>query len=281
MIKKIFLFILILFAGFGMASVYYLRQIPVSVPQATTNQKVIIQPTVVEQSAVTTAVKNNLPSVVTVGIDTVINVAPSIEFDPNNPFSLPIVKPGQRQNVKQNIGSGFIITGDGLVVTNKHVVEDATAKYKIITSNGNKYDVISIYRDSNNDVAILKINAMGLRPLALGDSSALELGQTVIAIGTPLGEYQNTVTTGVISGLNRGIIAGSPLDGSQENINGVIQTDAPINPGNSGGPLLNIDGQVIGIDTAIVQGGQNIGFAIPVNTIKNVINSFDAKGGFS
>jgi S1-C subfamily serine protease len=127
----------------------------------------------------------------------------------------------------------------------------------------------------------LKINppAGGLKPLTLGDSSKLKLGQLVIAIGTPLGEFTNTVTSGIISGLGRGITAGSPYENYVERLDNVIQTDAAINPGNSGGPLLNSKGQVIGINTAVSQEGQNIAFAIPSNVIKNLIDVFNKRGG--
>ena len=270
---------LILFAGFGLASLYYLNIYPTRLPKV--SQAVEKQPVVYEDSQVTATVKNDLPSVITVGIDTVMNNIPSLEFNPSDPFSPPIIVPGQKQEVKQNIGSGFIVSADGFIITNKHVVSDTPASYQVITSDGKKYNVVNIYRDPLNDLAVLKINASGLKPLNLGDSTSLELGQTVIAIGTPLGEFQNTVTTGVISGLGRGISAGSLFQGSVEQLNNVIQTDAAINPGNSGGPLLNLQGEVIGINTAISSQGQNIGFAIPISSVKNVLNNFKINGGFS
>ena len=121
--------------------------------------------------------------------------------------------------------------------------------------------------------------AGGLKALKLGDSSKLKLGQLVIAIGTPLGEFTNTVTSGIISGLGRGITAGSPFEGYVEKLDNVIQTDAAISPGNSGGPLLNSKGEAIGINTAIAQEGQNIGFAIPINVVKQLIDDFNKKGG--
>jgi serine protease Do len=113
----------------------------------------------------------------------------------------------------------------------------------------------------------------------LGDSNNLKLGQLVIAIGTPLGEFRNTVTSGIISGLGRGITAGSPFEGYVEKLDNVIQTDAAINPGNSGGPLLNSRGEVIGVNTAIAQEGQNIGFAIPSNVVKSLLEKFQKQGG--
>jgi S1-C subfamily serine protease len=183
----------------------------------------------------------------------------------------------------ESIGSGFIVASNGMIVTNKHVVSDTSMTYQVVTSDGKKYDVKNIYRDPLNDVALLKIDpnqnsGKKLVPLALGDSSNLQVGQYVVAIGTALGELRNTVTTGVVSGLGRGITAGSPYEGSVEQLNDVIQTDAAINPGNSGGPLFNSSGQVIGVNTAVSQNGQNIGFAIPINVIKDALQNFEQNG---
>ncbi len=236
-----------------------------------------------EESVITDVVQKSLPSVVTIGINTTVQTNDSFQINPFDPFQPFQQVPGQQQQVKQNIGSGFIVSSDGLIITNKHVVSDTTATYQVLTNDNKKYDVQKIYRDPLNDLAILKINppagGAGLKPLPLGDSSHLKLGQTVIAIGTPLGEFTNTVTSGIISGLGRGITAGSPLEGYVEKLDNVIQTDAAISPGNSGGPLLDSAGQVIGINTAIAQGGQNIGFAIPVNVIKNLLATFNKNGG--
>jgi len=187
------------------------------------------------------------------------------------------------QNQAESIGSGFIITSGGLIVTNKHVVSDTTMNYQVITGDGKKYSVKKIYRDPLNDIALIQIDASQnsgekLVPLTLGDSTNLQVGQYVVAIGTALGEFRNTVTTGVISGLGRGITAGSPYEGSVEQLNNVIQTDAAINPGNSGGPLFNSSGQVIGVNTAVSQNGQNIGFAIPINVIKDAVQNFQQNG---
>ncbi len=128
-------------------------------------------------------------------------------------------------------------------------------------------------------MAIIKIDAKGLKPLTLANSDNLTLGQIAVAIGTPLGEFKNTVTSGIISGLGRGITAGSPLESYVERLDNVIQTDAAINPGNSGGPLLNSKGEVIGINTAVSQEGQNIGFAIPVNVLKELLSNYQQSGG--
>ena len=221
------------------------------------------------------------PSVVTVGIKKTIS-QPRIQFfDPFGMFPDLVPGPAQQKKIEQDIGSGFILVQDGLIATNKHVVADTQATYKIVTKDDKTYDVQKIYRDPANDLAILKIDAKDLQPVELGDSSKLKVGQFVIAIGTALGEFRHTVTTGVVSGLGRGITAGSPLEGAVERLDNVIQTDAAINPGNSGGPLLDSAGQVIGVNTAVSQEGQNIGFAIPINVIKDAINNFNKSGQFS
>lgn len=184
---------------------------------------------------------------------------------------------GGTQPTEVGGGSGFIITPDGYVVTNKHVASDIQADYTVLTNDGNKHPAKVLARDPVSDLAILKIDGNNYPTVELGDSSNLKVGQTVIAIGNALGEFRNTVSKGVISGLSRSITAGGVGIGS-ETLSGVIQTDASINPGNSGGPLLNIAGQVIGINTAIVQGAQNIGFTIPINEVKNSIDSVKQYG---
>ena len=174
-------------------------------------------------------------------------------------------------------GSGFVVRKDGLIVTNKHVVDSDTAKYTVVTADGKSYDAKVVAKDPVADLALVKISATNLPIVELGDSSKLALGQRVIAIGNALGEYQNTVTTGVVSGIGRSITAGTGLGGS-EKLENVIQTDAAINPGNSGGPLLNLAGQVIGINTAIDSQGESVGFAIPINSVKTQIQTV-AGGG--
>ena len=253
-----------------------------------TNEPVKI---VSEESVVIDVAERVSPSVVTVGISkTQSPVSNMFNMDPFlNPFG-PFGNNNNNNNndngsgqnkIEQDIGSGFIISADGLIVTNKHVVEDTEAKYRIITDDNKTYDVQKIYRDPANDLAILKIDATGLKPVDMGDSSKLKVGQFVVAIGTALGEFRHTVTTGVVSGLGRGITAGSPLEGAVEQLDNVIQTDAAINPGNSGGPLLDSSGNVIGVNTAVSSAGQNIGFAIPINVIKDAIDNFNKTGQFN
>lgn len=173
-------------------------------------------------------------------------------------------------------GSGFIISSDGYIVTNGHVVDDPSLDYSVVLSNETTYEAKVLDVDPITDLAVLKIEASDLPTVELGESSELKVGQTVIAIGNALGEFSNTVSTGVISGLSRSVVAGS-FNEAEQLIN-VIQTDASINPGNSGGPLLDISGKVIGINTAIVRGAQNIGFAIPVDSIKGPIDSVKETG---
>ena len=237
-----------------------------------------------EESITIDIVKKVTPAVVTVGITT---NQPVFDFN-SDPFGFGpwgFSMPQQRgtKQVKQDIGSGFIVRHDGLIITNKHVVSDTQAKYRVITSDNKSYDVVKIYRDPNNDLAILKIDpsqnsGQVLPTVELGDSSKLQVGQFALAIGTALGEFRSTVTTGVVSGLSRGITAGGPMSGS-EKLDNVIQTSAAINPGNSGGPLLNSAGQVIGVDVAVAQDAQNIGFALPINLVKESLKTFDSNGG--
>lgn len=178
----------------------------------------------------------------------------------------------EQGRVKLGGGSGFIVSSDGVVLTNKHVIMDADATYAVIDSEGKHYSVRILARDPVQDVAILKIDppAGGKTwpTVALGDSQKLMLGQTVIAIGNALGEFQSTVSTGIVSGLSRFITAVTDTQGTMARLRGLIQTDAAINPGNSGGPLLNLNGEVIGINAAVVFGAQNIGFAIPIEKAK-------------
>jgi len=233
-----------------------------------------------EESVIIQTVEKVSPSVVTVSIVKTRSVGRMFEINPFDPFDIFRQQPGTQKKVEQDIGTGFIVSADGMIATNKHVVADSTAKYKVVTKDDKTHEVQKIFRDPTNDLAILKINANNLSPVVLGDSTQLKVGQMAIAIGTALGEFRNTVTVGVISGLGRGITAGSPFEGYVERLDNVIQTDAAINPGNSGGPLLNSSGQVIGVNTAVSSEGQNIGFAIPINVVKDSLAQFNKTGKF-
>ena len=180
----------------------------------------------------------------------------------------------------QGAGTGIVISSDGLIMTNRHVVSDVSASYSVFMSDGKEYkDAKVIARDTVNDIAFVKIDAKNLTVAELGDSSQVVVGQKVVAIGNALGQFQNTVTTGIISGLGRPITAGDGANGSSENLDNLLQTDAAINSGNSGGPLVNLEGQVIGMNTAIAgDGAQNIGFAIPVNDAKSLITGVKESG---
>jgi len=172
-------------------------------------------------------------------------------------------------------GSGFIVSADGLVLTNKHVVSDKTADYTVIMNDGQKYSAKVLALDPVQDLAIIKVentDSKTFQPLKLGDSSGIQIGQTAIAIGNALGEFSNTVSVGVVSGLGRTISASDQTGAVSETLEDIIQTDAAINSGNSGGPLLNLKGEVIGINTATAQDAQSIAFAIPINYVKKDID---------
>lgn len=202
---------------------------------------------------------------------------------PFDPFRLEA--PQQRANPRapksqpQEVGggSGFLISSDGLVLTNKHVVSDTEAEYTVVTNDGKRYKATVVGRDPSNDLAVVRISGRDFPTVTLGDSSTLRIGQTVIAIGNVLSQYRNTVTKGVVSGIGRRVVAGDD-HGSSEVLEEAIQTDAAINPGNSGGPLLNLRGEVIGINTAINRGGQLVGFAIPISSVKVVIEGIKKNG---
>lgn len=179
-------------------------------------------------------------------------------------------KDGQGKTEKTQIGggSGFIISEDGYVLTSNHVVADTTAEYTVILNPKHKYSAKVLSRNAINDIAILKIDAGSLSYIELADSNKIQLGEDVVAVGNALGEFHDTLSAGIVSGLSRYITAFGGLDHQMQNLRGLIQTDAAINPGNSGGPLVNMQSQVIGINTAMIMGAQNIGFAIPINYAK-------------
>lgn len=220
-----------------------------------------------EENAIISAVESVSPSVVAIG-------ATQKVFDPFDPFSIP-------KSRNSTIGTGFVVSEKGIIVTNKHVVVDSGVRYTVVTRDGKKFEIRKIYRDPILDLAVVQVDGEGMEPLKLGDSSQLKIGQTVIAIGNALGRFTNTVTTGIVSGLGRRVVAGDPFSGSAESLDDLIQTDAAINPGNSGGPLLNSAGQVIGVNVATTEGAQNIGFAIPINSVKKIVDEFIQTGSVS
>jgi S1-C subfamily serine protease len=178
----------------------------------------------------------------------------------------------------ESAGSGIVLSSDGLIMTNKHVVENQRVAYSVVMSDGKEYQSARVIAlDPYNDVAFIKIDAKGLKPAKLSDSTNYVVGQRVVAIGNALGQFQNTATEGIVSGYGRSIQAGDG-SGNTETLTNLIQTDAAINPGNSGGPLVTTAGEVIGMNTATAGDAQNIGFAIPVSEIKNQIQSVQQTG---
>ena len=217
-----------------------------------------------EEDVVIKVVKNSSPSVVSIAVSQVT------------------LRRGEGLvDEVSNIGTGFIVDPSGIIVTNQHVVSDISATYKVITSDGKEYEIVEIVRDDGNDIAILKIDATQLPALELGDSDTLVVGQTVIAIGTPLGEYAGSVTTGVISGTNRSVTTSSGWFGSTtKTYENVLQTDAAVNSGNSGGPLISTEGKVVGINFATTANADNISFALPINTVKQRLEEYRVYGKF-
>ncbi|MFA5932272.1 MAG: trypsin-like peptidase domain-containing protein [Candidatus Paceibacterota bacterium] len=258
----------------------------------TATEKIIEKQSIFSQdSFVIDTVKKTNPAVVSIVISQEV---PKYEtyIDPNqqtNPFGdlfpgfpgFNFNVPQYRQNgtEKKEIGggSGFFVSSDGLIVTNKHVVAQKNVEYTVFTNNGKKHIAKVVARDPVLDIALIKIEGSLFPYLSLGDSNSLQVGQSVIAIGNALGEYRNTVSTGVVSGLARSITAGDN-SGNTEVLDKVIQTDAAINPGNSGGPLLNLSGEVVGVNVAVAQGSQSIGFALPINSVKSSIESVKSTG---
>lgn len=240
---------------------------------------------ITSEDLITKLVADTLPAVASVIAS---NDVPVIEQYFINPFenddffrqflgdSLPQVlipqyrqKGTQRQQV--SAGTGFFVSDDGYLITNRHVVEDNSAEYTVLMNDGRKMKAKVLARDPVQDVAVLKVDGRNFSFIPLGDSDKLRVGQTVVAIGNALGEFQNTVSVGVIAGLSRTVVASGAASGP-EVLQEVIQTDAAINPGNSGGPLLDLAGRAIGINTAVAADAQSIGFALPINFIKKAVS---------
>src|SRR3989338_2138353 len=257
--------------GLLVAVVLYQAQIRGLIPglniQLPKNLNLETRTLVSEENAVISAVEKTASSVVAIG-------ATQRVFDPFDPFSAP-------RNLNSTIGTGFVVSDKGIIVTNRHVVSDSAARYTVVTMDGKKFEIKKIYRDPILDLAVVQIEGEKMQALEFGDSSKIKVGQTVIAIGNALGRFTNTVTTGVVSGMGRRVVAGGPFSGTAESLDDLIQTDAAINPGNSGGPLLNSAGQVIGVNVATTEGAQNIGFAIPINSVKKITDEFIRTGSVS
>ncbi len=238
-----------------------------------------------EESATISAVKKITPSVVSIVITKELVKYKKMsgfegtlfeEFFGSMPFTFGFDVPSGKEKMKIGGGTGFTVSEDGMILTNRHVVEDEEAEYTVITSSGKTYDAKVLAVDTLLDLALIKISAAGLSVARLGDSDKIEIGQTVIAIGNALSEYPNTVTKGIVSAQGRRVVAGG-ASGSGI-IEEAIQIDAAINPGNSGGPIVDLQGDVIGIATAMTMNGKSIGFAIPVNAAKKAIESVQKFG---
>jgi S1-C subfamily serine protease len=252
------------------------------------NSEIIKQQVIQEDSAIINVVEKSSPAVVSIVISKDISQNQNFFSNPFNFFNFPDLpnipngNGGQNGMEKQKVGSGsgFFATSDGLIITNKHVVSDLAAEYTVLTNDNQEHKASVLARDPVNDIAIIKIDGSNYPTLNLGNSDALKIGQTVIAIGNSLGEFNNTVSRGIVSGLGRDVTAGSGSGRAveAERLTGIIQTDAAINPGNSGGPLLDINGNVIGVNVAIVQGAQNVGFALPSNQIKRIVDQVKTTG---
>lgn len=186
----------------------------------------------------------------------------------NNIFAIP--------QQSEGVGTGFIVDSNGYILTNSHVVSDGEAvNVNVLFNDGSNIEGKVLWNDAELDLAMVKVDKTGLTPAELGDSDKVRTGDIAIAIGNPLGlEFQKSVTQGIISGLDR------TIQTEQSNMTGLMQTDASINPGNSGGPLLNQNGQVIGINTAKASQAEGLGFAIPINTAKPIVESIIKTGSF-
>jgi len=285
--NRIFLFFLVVFIAFVFGGIGglmtgsyfyseirdYLSKFKIEMPEPQVVEKEIIreyQPQTTEEEKIIQVVESVSPAVVS------IVVTKDVEEYYFTPFG---ETPLQKRIEKKEIGggTGFIVSEEGMILTNKHVVLDEEADYTVLTNDGKKYPAKVLARDSFRDLAIIEIEDKEKFPtLKLGDSDKLQIGQTVIAIGNALGEFRNTVSVGVISGLERTVTAGG--GGISETMEDIIQTDAAINAGNSGGPLFNLKGEVIGINFAMAQEAENIGFAIPVNSAKKDIEQINTLG---
>lgn len=291
---------------YGIGSALNLPNAETSPPQGTKNE----QTTYIEESDSINAIKKVGPAVVSIVTTKDLKIykdQPFSFFGPEDlddsafpeffaPRRRVLPEGGQEgqdyevKKTKVGGGSGFIISEDGMVLTNRHVVSDKGVEYTIITNDGTEYDGEVISIDPLNDLAVLQMikqgertkkkeertKLSGLTVAEMGDSDSLQVGQKVLAIGYALGEYENTVTAGIISAKSRDITAADR--GKAETLSGLLQTDAAINPGNSGGPLINLNGQVVGINVAIDNSGSSIGFAIPMNDIKSVLESIKKYG---
>ncbi len=258
--------------------------------QSPVETQIIQERIIQEDSLIVEIVEKTSPAVVSI---VATKDVPSVRN--TNPFGLPFFfldplqydgeegdgsQEGETERQRVGSGTGFFVTEDGLIVTNKHVVSDEAADYTVLLLGGKEYPATVLARDPVHDLAIIKVEGSGFPTLELGDSDALKAGQTVIAIGNSLGEFANSVSKGIISGLGRNLVAGSGF-GDEEQLTDIIQTDAAINPGNSGGPLLDVSGRVIGVNVAVARAAENVGFALPSNQLKRIVEDVKTTGKIS
>lgn len=284
-------------AGLLSGSVFYfeikdrLAGFKLDIPEKIIEKSVEYIPQTTQEEKIINAVNSVSPAVASIIISKDLPVFEQYYINPFQGFEIQVPQQRQIGTEKKEIGggTGFIVSADGIILTNKHVVLDEQANYTVLTNDGKKFSAKVLARDPIQDLAILKIETENhidggtgniinkpFPVVKFGDSDKLQIGQSVIVIGNALGEFRNTISVGVISGLGRTITASG--GGLVETIEDVIQTDAAINKGNSGGPLLNLKGEVVGINTATVLGAQNISFAIPINKAKRDIEQIKSKG---
>lgn len=239
-------------------------------------QKVVLEG---QATVISNIAKNVGPSVVSV------NVTGQSQSQSTSPYASLFGGGSGGSQTEQSAGTGIILTSDGLIMTNRHVVPSGTTSVSVTLSDGTVYDNVKVVgRTGDNDsldVAFLQIpdtKGKSLQPATVGNSSTVKVGDTVVAIGNALGQFQNTVTSGIISGYGRSVQASDSTGASSENLDNLFQTDAAINEGNSGGPLVNLNGQVIGMNTAVASNSQSIGFAIPINDLSGLISSVKSTG---
>jgi serine protease Do len=256
-LRRLMFITLVIGLASGLAGAYAYNQYLVPANIKAANKQMIVQ----ESSAVIDVAKKVSPSVVSITSETTVTGF----FGPQSATTA---------------GTGIIVSSDGLIMTNRHVVADTNAVYTVKTADGETLkNARVVARDTFNDIAFVRVDAKNLPAIAIGSSANLQVGQKVVAIGNALGQLQNTVTEGIVSGIGRPITAGSSSDStSSEQLTNLIQTDAAINEGNSGGPLVNLDGQLVGMNTATASSAQSIGFAIPVSDTVNLIASVEKTG---
>lgn len=231
-----------------------------------------------EDSKLIDVVENTQDAVVSIIISKDLPVYENYYYSPfGGNFSIPGRRQIGEEEQQVGAGSGFVISPNGMIITNRHVVSDTEAEYTVLMNNGDKVPAKVVDVDSYLDIAVIKVEKKDMKYIKMGDSDKLKVGQRVLAIGNSLGEFSNTVSTGIISGLSRSITAESE-SGNAETLSNIIQTDASINPGNSGGPLLDINGNAIGVNVAVAQDAENIGFSIPINSVKNIVESVEKYG---